>query len=179
MSHRVPEEHKFCMVAEHQETCQHQEVRTCSSVDVSFVFRLALPIDMLSVCLTAHFSVSFLHFLISYFLFPHLLISSFLISSFLIPCFITTLRTHLAKSRVLMLGLSVTTLTSRPSSARRLKHLILARCVLNNTYRRKQSKKSYQKRLVCGLHSWTSTKRRTFILILPGSGVQNGFSYRY
>ena len=71
MSHRVPEEHKFCMVAEHQETCQ--EVRTCSSVDVSFVFRLALPIDML--CLTAHFSFSFLHFLISYFLFPHFLIS--------------------------------------------------------------------------------------------------------
>ena len=65
MSHRVPEEHKFCMVAEHQETC-HQEVRTCSSVDISFVFRLALPIDML--CLTAHFSLSFLPFLISYFL---------------------------------------------------------------------------------------------------------------
>ena len=77
MSHRVPEEHKFCMVAEHQETC-HQEVRTCSSVDVSFVFRLALPIDML--CLKAHFSFSFLHFLISYFLFPHFLISHFLIS---------------------------------------------------------------------------------------------------
>ena len=38
----------------------------------------------------------------------------------------------------------------------------------------KESKKSYQKRLVCGLPG--PQQRRE--LILPGSGVQNRFSYR-
>ena len=44
---------------------------TCSSVDASFVFRLALPAP------NSLFLISRSHFLISYFIFPHFLISHF------------------------------------------------------------------------------------------------------